>query len=128
MQFQMPLCPQMEQLKKMFRKHLIHITLLETALWLLEKAMCQSRLDITGRESLRRNIRTFLERQRYWKACLTKNTEEVVSCLGTWRIQPSLQEIQVEVYPGTENLTCTTIKLNYCSRASTASREGTVAG
>lgn len=100
MQFQMPLCPQMKQLKKMFRKHLIYVTLLEAALWLLEKAVCQSRLDVNGRESLRRNIRTFLERQRCWKPCLTKTTEQMVSCLGNWRIQPSLQEIQVELYMG----------------------------
>lgn len=115
----MPLCPQMKQLKKVFRKHLIHGTLVETTLWLLDKTVCQSTLNI----SLRTNIRTFLERQRGWKACLTKSTEQMVSSLDTWRIQLNLQETQVEIYLGKKDLSYTTIKWNYCSRSKIASRE-----
>lgn len=37
----MSLGPEKKQLKKVFRKHLIHGTLLETALWLLDKAVSE---------------------------------------------------------------------------------------
>lgn len=44
----MSVCPEKKQLKKVFRKHLIHSAFLETAIWILDKAVCQSRLNVTG--------------------------------------------------------------------------------
>lgn len=90
----MSLGPETKQLKKAFRKHLIHRTLLETGLWLLDKGCMSPQVKCNWWRQPEKYKNLILERM------LQQNQGTTESCWDTWRIQPDLQEIWVGLYLG----------------------------